>query len=85
MHTTKRIAAALFLAASAASLATPAMAADVADGGLGLASPDAPSAESLTAPAAADNASDVDPGLDPGKILTTGTITSQGAPTDFLG
>ncbi|MFD7291996.1 hypothetical protein ACFV9W_01820 [Streptomyces sp. NPDC059897] len=87
MHTTtKRLAAALFLAASAASLATPAVAGDAADGGLGMASPDAiPAEESLTAPASADNASDADPGLDPAKILTTGTISSQGAPTDFLG
>ena len=85
MHTTKRIATALLLAASAASLATPAMAGDVTDGGLGMMSPDAIPAQSSTDPAAADNASDADPGLDPEKILTTGTISSQGPPTELLG
>ncbi|MET8472173.1 hypothetical protein ABZY90_04870 [Streptomyces sp. NPDC006422] len=85
MHsTTKRIAAALFLAASAASLATPAL----ADGATeGVPSPDAISAKSAPPPAVptAGDSSDADEGIDPAKVLKTGTISSEGSPISFLG
>ncbi|MGW2341272.1 hypothetical protein [Streptomyces sp. NPDC001661] len=94
MHPAKRIAAALFMAASAATLATPAMADDGPDFSASVVAPGVTYPEPLsmhatdasTAATAADGPfSDPDVGYDPGSITTTGTITSTSMPITFSG